>query len=125
MSGHERDIGAPSGSPFADQQTAPCWVAVSPDGNALFAVNTGSGSVSAYRVAANGTLSLTGSTAASLAGLKAFDAAVSPDGGFLYVVDAGVAKFSAFAIDGTSVTEIAGSPIAIPGGGAPFGMVVV
>jgi 6-phosphogluconolactonase (cycloisomerase 2 family) len=113
-----------SGSPFADGQTAPCWVAISPDGNALFAINTGSGSVSAYSVAGNGTLGLAGSTAASLAGLKAFDAAVSPDGGYLYVVDAGVAKVSAFAIDGTSVSEIAGSPIAIPGGGAPFGMVV-
>ena len=29
-----------SGSPFADLQTAPCWVAISPDGHALFAVNT-------------------------------------------------------------------------------------
>ena len=113
-----------SGSPFADDQTAPCWVAISPDGNALFAVNTGTGSVSAYTVAGDGTLGLVGSTTASLAGLKAFDAGVSPDGQFLYVVDAGVAKVSAFAIDGTSVTEIAGSPIAIPGGAAPFGMVV-
>jgi 6-phosphogluconolactonase (cycloisomerase 2 family) len=113
-----------SGSPFADDQTAPCWVAISPDGNALFAVNTGTGSVSAYSVAGDGTLGLVGSTTASLAGLKAFDAAVSPDGGFLYVVDAGVAKVSAFAVDGTSVTEIAGSPIAIPDGGAPFGIVV-
>ena len=113
-----------SGSPFADDQTAPCWVAISPDGNALFAVNTGTGSVSAYTVASDGTLGLVGSTTASLAGLKAFDAGVSPDGQFLYVVDAGVAKVSAFAIDGTSVTEIAGSPIAIPGGAAPFGMVV-
>jgi 6-phosphogluconolactonase len=113
-----------SGSPFADGQTAPCWVAISPDGNALFAVNTGTGSVSSYSVAGDGTLGLVGSTPASLAGLKSFDAAVSPDGQFLYVVDAGVAKVSAFAIDGTSLTEIAGSPIAIPGGGAPFGMVV-
>jgi 6-phosphogluconolactonase len=117
-------LSAISGSPFADGQTAPCWVAISPDGNALFAINTGTGSVSAYSVAADGTLGLVGSTAASLAGLKAFDAAVSPDGQFMYVVDAGAAKVSAFAIDGTSVTEIAGSPIAIPDGGAPFGMVV-
>ena len=113
-----------SGSPFADGQTAPCWVAISPDGNALFAVNTGTGSVSGYSVAGDGTLGLVGSTTASLAGLKSFDAAVSQDGRFLYVVDAGVAKVSAFAIDGTSVTEIAGSPTAIPGGAAPFGMVV-
>ncbi len=76
-------------------------------------------------MASNGSLDLVGSTPfASPTGLKPFDAAVSPDGGFLYVVDAGTAEVSAFAVDGTTVTEIAGSPIAIPGGGAPFGMVV-
>ena len=45
-------LGAISGSPFADNQTAPCWVAMSPDGHALFAVNTAVPSVSRYRVAA-------------------------------------------------------------------------
>ena len=118
-------LAAISGSPFADNQTAPCWVAISPDGNALFAINTASGSVSRYTVAGDGTLGLVGSTPfVSSTGLRPFDAAVSPDGGFLYVVDAGVAKVSAFTVDGTTITEIAGSPIAIPGGGAPFGMVV-
>jgi DNA-binding beta-propeller fold protein YncE len=113
------------GSPFADNQTAPCWVAISPDGNALFAINTASGSVSRYRVAGDGTLGLVGSTPVNdPTGLRPFDAAVSPDGRFLYVVDAGVAKVSAFTVDGTSIVEIVGSPIAIPGGAAPFGMVV-
>ena len=49
---------------------------------------------------------------------------MSPDGDHLYVVDAGVAKVSAFSVDGTTITEEAGSPVAIPGGAAPFGMVV-
>jgi len=118
-------LSAIAGSPFADNQTAPCWVAVSPDGSALFAINTGSSSISRYAIAANGTLTLAGSTGmATPAGLRPFDAAVSPDGAYLYVVDAGVARVSAFAVDGTSLTELAGSPIAIPGGAAPFGMVV-
>ncbi len=113
------------GSPFADNQTAPCWVAISPDGNALFAINTAVPSISRYTVAADGTLGLVGSTAfTSPTGLRPFDAAVTPDGRFLYVVDAGVAKVSAFAVDGTSVTELAGSPVAISGGGAPFGIVI-
>src|SRR5262245_32371363 len=113
------------GSPFADNQTAPCWVATSPDGRALFAVNTASGSVSRYAVAGNGTLTLVGSTGLNApTGLRPFDAAVSPDGGNLYIVDAGAAKVSAFSVDGTTITEIAGSPISIPGGAAPFGMVV-
>ena len=118
-------LNAISGSPFADLQTAPCWVAMSPDGHALFAVNTAVPSISRYSVAADGTLTLIGSTGfASPTGLRPFDAQVSPDGGFLYVVDAGVAKISAFAVDGTSLTELTGSPFSIPGGAAPFGMVV-
>ena len=31
-------------SPFADLQTAPCWVEISHNGRFLFTVNTGSGS---------------------------------------------------------------------------------
>lgn len=114
-----------TGSPFANNQTAPCWVAISPDGGALFAINTAVPSVSAYAVGADGTLSLAASTPfASPTGLRPFDAAVSPSGEYLYVVDAGAAKVSAFAVDGTALTELAGSPVAIPGGGAPFGIVV-
>ena len=115
---------AVAGSPFADNQTAPCWVAISPDGRALFAVNTASGSVSRYTVASNGTLGLVGSTPLTgPAPRKAFDAAVSPDGGFLYIVNA-VGAISAFSVDGTTITELSGSPISTPAGGAPFGMVV-
>jgi 6-phosphogluconolactonase len=113
-----------SGSPFADNQTAPCWVAITPDGNTLFAVNTGSSSISGYSIATDGTLTLAGSTSLTGTGLKAFDAAVDPSGSYLYVVDSGTAQISAFAISGASVTELSSSPISIPGGGAPFGMVV-
>ncbi|HET7028919.1 MAG TPA: beta-propeller fold lactonase family protein [Candidatus Limnocylindrales bacterium] len=113
-----------AGSPFADNQTAPCWVAISPDGSALFAVNTASGSISAYTVDGDGTLGLVGSTPlAGPAPRRAFDAAISPDGAFLYVVNA-VGAISAFAVDGTTITELDGSPFATPAGGAPFGMVV-
>jgi 6-phosphogluconolactonase (cycloisomerase 2 family) len=113
-----------AGSPFADNQTAPCWVAVTPDGNVLFAVNTASGTISRYTIANDGTLGLVGSTTlAGPAPRRAFDAAVTPDGGFLYVVNA-VGAVSAFAVDGTSITELAGSPVATPAGGAPFGIVV-
>jgi 6-phosphogluconolactonase len=112
-------------SPFADNQTAPCWVAVSNDGNDLFAINTGSGSISSYAIATDGTLSLLGSVPFNAAtGLRPFDAQVDPSGDFLYVVDAGAAKVSVFAVDGGTLTELPSSPIAIPGGVAPFGIVV-
>ena len=38
-------------SPFADDQTAPCWVEISHNGRFLFAVNTGSASISSYSIA--------------------------------------------------------------------------
>lgn len=113
-----------AGSPYADLQTAPCWVAISHDGKRLFAVNTGSQSISGYRIAGNGALSLVGSTALSGVGLTAFDAALDPTDAFLYVVDAGTATISVLAVHGGSLTELSSSPIAIPGGGAPFGIVV-
>jgi 6-phosphogluconolactonase len=49
-------------SPVPDQQTAPCWVIISPDGRYRFAVNTGSGTVSRYSIAPSGALTLLGGT---------------------------------------------------------------
>ena len=40
-----------AGSPFANGQTAPCWVEISRDGRFLFAVNTASGTISRYAIA--------------------------------------------------------------------------
>jgi len=45
-------------SPFADNQTAPCWVEISHDGRYLFAINTASSSISRYRIAPNGGMTL-------------------------------------------------------------------
>jgi 6-phosphogluconolactonase len=113
-----------AGSPFADLQTAPCWVAISHDGAHLYAINTGSSTVSSYGIAGNGSLTLVGSTALSGTGLRAFDAALDPTDSFLYVVDSGVAKISVFAVSAGGLTELSSSPVSIPGGGAPFGIVV-
>ena len=113
-----------TGSPFADGQTAPCWVAITHDGEHLFAVNTGSSTISRYAIAGNGELALLGSTPLAGSGLRPFDAALDPTDSHLYVVDAGVAKISAFAVDGGALTELSSSPVSIPGGGAPFGIVV-
>ena len=113
-------------SPFADNQTAPCWVEITHDGAYLFAVNTAVPSISSYSIAADGSLTLLpGSTAfKSPSGLRPFDAHLDPSGGFLYVVDAGVAKISAFSVSAGTLTELPGSPVSIPGGGTPFGIVV-
>lgn len=112
-------------SPYADNQTAPCWVEISHDGQYLFAVNTAVPSISRYAINGDGSLTLIGSTPFTGSGLRPFDARLDPSGAFLYVVDAGAAKVSAFAVSGGNLTELAGSPFAVPGGGSPFGIVVI
>jgi 6-phosphogluconolactonase len=121
----DASLTAVDGSPFADNQTAPCWVAITPDGKDLFAINTASSTISRYRIAGNGALTLLGSTPMSdPTGLRPFDAQVDPSGHFLYVVDAGTAAVSAFRISGGGLTELGSSPASIPGGVAPFGLIV-
>jgi 6-phosphogluconolactonase len=113
-------------SPYADGQTAPCWVEISHDGVYLWAVNTASTTISSYRILADGSLSLVTSTAfKSGAGIRPFDARLSADGSTLYVVDAAIAKISAFAVSGGLLSELAQSPFALPSGATPFGIVAI
>src|SRR6266704_5132600 len=70
-------------SPFADNQTAPCWVEITPDGRFLFTTNTASGTVSRYRIAPGGVLRLLGSTPTRGTSLGVVDLRLSPDGRFL------------------------------------------
>ena len=64
----------------------PCWVEVARDRRSLFTVNTASGTILAYRIAANGALTLLpGSTPAGGPSAGPVDARLSPGGGFLYV----------------------------------------
>jgi 6-phosphogluconolactonase (cycloisomerase 2 family) len=112
-------------SPFADLQTAPCWVEISHDGRYLFAVNTASATISSYSIADGGSLALIGSTPLhGPAGPGPEDARLSPGGASLWVVDSGLDQVSGFAVDGGSLTEFASSPTALPAGAAPAGIVV-
>jgi 6-phosphogluconolactonase (cycloisomerase 2 family) len=115
-----------AGSPFADNQTAPCWVEITHDGNFLFAVNTANPSISRFSVAANGTLMLlTGSTPFNdPSGLGPEDARLGPAGDKLWVVDTGAGKVSAFAVSGGNLSELTSSPTSLPAGIHPFGIVV-
>jgi 6-phosphogluconolactonase len=111
-------------SPFADNQTAPCWVEITHDGRFLFTVNTASGSVSRYSIASGGALRLLGSTPIRGTSVGAVDARLSPDGRFLYVDESSAGAVAAFAVHGGSLTELASSPAALPTGAAPAGIVV-
>jgi len=111
-------------SPFADLQTAPCWVEIAHDGRYLYTVNTGSSSISTYRVERGGALALVGSTALRAAsGLSPFDARLSPDGRSLWVVD-NSGFVTGLAVDGARLSEFASSPTGLPAGASPFGIVV-
>jgi 6-phosphogluconolactonase (cycloisomerase 2 family) len=112
-------------SPFADHQTAPCWVQVSSDGRFLFTVNTGSGSISRYAIRPSGSLSLLGSTVIRGAGAgSAVDAGLSPDGRNLYVNESENTVVGEFAVRGGSLTELRSSPVALPAGATAAGMAV-
>jgi 6-phosphogluconolactonase len=115
-----------TGSPVANGQTAPCWVEISHDGRYLFAVNTGSTTLSSYRILANGSLALLGTTPfSSGSGIRPFDARLDAGGDYLYVVDAAIASVSGFSVTGGSLTELAASTTALPAGATPFGIAIV
>jgi len=112
-------------SPFADLQTAPCWVEISHDGQFLFTVNTGSGTISRYSIARGGALTLLGSTpVGATGGVGAVDARLSPGGRTLFVDESRIGAVGAFAVHGGNLTELASSPTSLPAGAAPAGIVV-
>jgi 6-phosphogluconolactonase len=112
-------------SPFADRQTAPCWVEISHDGRFLFTVNTGTPSISRYAITRGGSLLLLGSTPFNgPSTLAPEDARLAPDGGTLWVVDTGGRALSGFSVSGGDLTELPSSPTALPADSAPFGIVV-
>jgi 6-phosphogluconolactonase (cycloisomerase 2 family) len=124
--GHDGVLTSIGASPYPDFQTAPCWVAITPNGRYLFTVNTASASVSRYAIAEGGALTLLGSTALNDGvGLSPFDLRVDPAGQFAYVVDSGRGAVSELVVHGGELTELTSSPVALPAGARPFGIVVV
>ncbi len=110
-------------SPFADDQTAPCWVEISHDGRFLFAVNTASGTISSYAIAPGGSLALLGSTPVGAAGAGAVDARLTPDGRTLLVNATKANVVAAFAVNGGSLTQLPSSPTPLPAGATAAGLV--
>jgi 6-phosphogluconolactonase (cycloisomerase 2 family) len=111
-------------SPFADHQTAPCWVEITKDGRFLFTTNTASGTISRYAIASDGSLELLGSTPFKRAGSGPLDARLAPDGQTLWIVEGGADAVGGFAVEGGALTELASSPTSLPSNSAPFGIVV-
>jgi 6-phosphogluconolactonase len=116
-------LSAIGASPFADFQTAPCWLVVSPDGRYLYALNTGSGYISSYAIAPGGTLTLSSNTpVSSTPGVTGTDIALSADGDTLYVNMAKTNTVAAFAVHGGTVTQLPNSPTQASGSGSTVGI---
>jgi 6-phosphogluconolactonase (cycloisomerase 2 family) len=99
-----------------DLQTAACWIEISKSGRYAYTTNTGSGTVSNYRVR-NGALTLINSTAANFGAMSApTNMDLSTFGRYLYVHAAGLQAIKVLRVelDG-SLTPIASA------GGLPLG----
>ena len=73
-------------------ETAACWAVVTKDGKFVYTTNAGSGTVSGYRIANEGSVSLLngdGVTASTGAGSAPIDIANSLNGRFIYVLGGG------------------------------------
>jgi 6-phosphogluconolactonase (cycloisomerase 2 family) len=100
-------------------------VEITHDGQFLFTVNTGSGSISRYSIARSGALTLLGSTPVKASGgVGAVDPRLSPGGRFLYVNESTLGAVGIFAVKGGNLTELASSPISLPAGATPAGIAV-
>lgn len=105
-----------SGS-IPDFQTAACWIVITNSGRFVYTSNTGSGSVSSYTLASNGTLSLLNSVAANLGAMSSpIDMALDNGSRYLYVHAAGLQTVEAFRVE----TDGSLTPIG-SAGGLPFG----
>ena len=72
----------------ADGHTAPCWIAVTGDGEYAYAANAHDGTISSYTVSPYGALALD-ATVSSGTGSTPLDLALDPGGTHLFAIDAG------------------------------------
>jgi 6-phosphogluconolactonase len=100
----------------ATTQTAACWVVITPDGRYAFTTNTGSGTISSYRLRRNGDLSLLAAVAGDTgAGSGPIDIALSDDGDYLHVLNSGSHSIATFSVSNGRL-QSAGTPVAVPVG---------
>lgn len=101
----------------ATTETAACWVVVTPNGRFAYVTNTGSASVSGYRVIRDGSIALLdadGVTGNTLAG--PIDAEISRNGRFLYTLDAGADALSMFRVAADGSLSHLGDLTGLPDG---------
>ncbi len=90
-------------------QTAACWVVITRDNRFAYTTNTGSNTISAYRLGADGALTLLAPTGGDgVTGAAPIDMALSRNDRFLYTLNTGDGTISAFRVnpDGTLTSQV-------------------
>jgi len=99
-------------------ETAACWVVVTDNGRFAYVSNTGSGSISGYRIAPDGGLELLdadGRTADTGAGSAPIDLALSA-GRYLYSLNSGNGTISAFRVEQHGALQPVATTTGVPAG---------
>jgi 6-phosphogluconolactonase len=89
-----------------DTQAASCWISVTRDGKFAFVSNTGSGTLSAFQVAGNGTVDLESAVDASIPNGHPIDSALASDSAFFYAIDTNAGRIAEFQILGASLKPL-------------------
>ena len=98
-------------------ETAACWVVVTKNGRYTYTTNTGSNSISGYRIGSDGSLALLdpdGKTAAT--GATPIDMALAKGSRLLYALAAGGPEIDGFVVNGDGSLDPIGAVGGLPAG---------
>jgi 6-phosphogluconolactonase len=101
----------------ATTETAACWVVVTQNGRYTYTTNTGSNSISGYRIGNDGGLTLLdadGVTAAT--GATPIDMALSRGSRFLYTLNSGTPEVQGFGVNDDGSLDVLGTVAGLPAG---------
>ncbi len=108
---------APVSPLTATMETAACWVVVTPNGRFAYETNTGSNTVSAFRIGQDGSLTLLHADGiAATTGAGPIDMDVSVNGQFLYTLNGAGGSISAFRIGADGDLVPLGATPGLPAG---------
>ena len=98
-------------------QTAACWVAITPDNQFAYLTNTGSNTITGYRIQSNGSLTrLETNGISATTGAGPIDAAFSDGGRFLYALNSSGHSISMFRVAGNGALVAIGTTSGVPAG---------
>ncbi|HTE43646.1 MAG TPA: hypothetical protein VK636_00270, partial [Gemmatimonadaceae bacterium] len=98
-------------------ETSACWVAVTDDGRYAYLANTGSGTITGYRVGIRGDLTILNADGrAGVTGAAPADIAVSNGNRFLYTIAGGSHGINGFALHADGSLTALAAVTAIPAG---------